>query len=84
MSTEGQRSEHPGGTGPGGTVPDSPDGVGIGAGQEPNTFEPEEDTPGKAQGGNVPAPDEASGPAEQQDRQEPDDRGLTTNITPSD
>lgn len=33
----------PAGLGRDGTIPGSPDGVGLGAGTEPNTFEPEED-----------------------------------------
>jgi len=70
----------------GSTVPDAPDGVGAGATAEPNTFEPEEAAP--ATGGDGGPEDAqpsgaAAGPAAQQDRQEPDDRGLTTDTTPS-
>ncbi|MCG2620958.1 hypothetical protein LVY72_03400 [Arthrobacter sp. I2-34] len=89
MSTEDQRAAGEGSGGPtGSTVPDAPDGVGVGATNEPNTFEPEEAAPAAGRGGgqpaDVPAPDEAAGPAEEQDKQEPDDRGLTTDTTPSD
>jgi hypothetical protein len=34
--------------------------------------------------GLVPGINEAAGPAEEQDRQQPDERGLTTDISPSD
>jgi hypothetical protein len=32
-----------GGAGPEGTIPANKQGIGVGAGREPNTFEPEED-----------------------------------------
>ncbi|MFD1211922.1 hypothetical protein ACFQ36_07705 [Arthrobacter sp. GCM10027362] len=88
MSTEGQRNTGGNPDEPtGSTVPDAPDGVAAGATNEPNTFEPEEAAPAAGrdggQGTEVRAP-EAAGPAEEQDREEPDDRGLTTDITPSD
>lgn len=34
-----------------GTVPNTVDGVGVGAGDEPNTFEPEEEPEATAEGG---------------------------------
>lgn len=49
----------PTGLGPDGTVPDSASGVGLRAGREPNTFEPEEELEASAQGaedmGDTPA-----------------------------
>jgi hypothetical protein len=86
MSTEGQRSprENPDDrAGQGSTIPDAPDGVGAGATPEANTFEPEEAAPAGS-GAKAASPDQAAGPAEEQDRQEPDGRGLTTDTTPSD
>jgi hypothetical protein len=87
MSTEGQRNTDNAGGETGSTVPDAPDGVGAGATSEPNTFEPEEAAPATDKGGRpaeTPSPEAAAGPAEEQDKQEPDDRGLTTDTTPSD
>jgi hypothetical protein len=85
MSTEGERNDSTERSGS--TVPDAPDGVGAGATGEPNTFEPEEAAPAAGQGGgqeqDVRAP-KAAGPAEELDREEPDDRGLTTDVTPGD
>jgi len=49
MSTEGtdrdeiDRNKDSEGTGPEGTIPESDDGVAVGAMDEPNQFEPEED-----------------------------------------
>jgi hypothetical protein len=75
-------------TEPEGSIPNTGNGVGLGAGGEGSTFEPEE-TPEAAQdtagaGTDAPEPDEAAGPAEEKDRRTPDDRGLTTDTTPSD
>lgn len=74
--------------GPEGTIPNTRNGIGVGAGGADSTFEPEEtpeaapDTAG-ADAGSA-EPDEAAGPAEEKDRQTSDDRGLTTDTTPSD
>jgi hypothetical protein len=73
-------------TGPDGTIPNTRNGVGVGAGGADSTFEPEE-TPEAAPdtaGAGTEAPDQAAGPAAEKDRQTPDDRGLTTDTTPSD
>ncbi|QHK19744.1 hypothetical protein GU243_08400 [Pseudarthrobacter psychrotolerans] len=42
-SSSDRKLTGPAGLGRDGTIPGSPDGVGLGAGTEPNTFEPEED-----------------------------------------
>ncbi|MET3352065.1 UNVERIFIED_ORG: hypothetical protein ABID57_003780 [Arthrobacter sp. UYEF1] len=42
-STSDRKLIGPAGLGRDGTIPGSPDGVGLGAGTESNTFEPEED-----------------------------------------
>ena len=56
---EGTRK--PDGLGGEGTIPNEPDGVGVGAG-EPTTFEPEEDPDAASQrDGDAPGPD-ATGP----------------------
>ncbi|EMY34815.1 hypothetical protein D477_007856 [Arthrobacter crystallopoietes BAB-32] len=92
MSTEanGPRSHADAKTEPEGSIPNTEDGVGLGAGAADSTFEPEE-TPeaapehaGAGTGPEAPEPDEAAGPAEEKDRQTRDDRGLTTDTTPSD
>lgn len=67
----------------GSTIPADGDGIGVGAGGEANTFEPEED-PETAGTADVPDSKAPAGPAEEKDRQEPDDRGLTTDTSPSD
>lgn len=41
-ATDPEGTQKPGGLGSEGTIPNEPDGVGVGAG-EPTTFEPEED-----------------------------------------
>ncbi|MGF9661226.1 hypothetical protein AAIH25_05080 [Arthrobacter crystallopoietes] len=84
----GSQSRADGKTGPEGTIPNTRNGVGVGAGGADSTFEPEE-TPEAAPetagtGTDAPEPDEAAGPAEEKDRQTSDDRGLTTDTTPSD
>ncbi len=38
-----ENAEHHHGKGPGGTIPDNPKGIGLGASDDANTFEPEED-----------------------------------------
>lgn len=143
MSTDASNPQEDKTTEPEGTIPNTKDGVGMGAGGEASTFEPEETpeaTPedtGHSEGGSagsgsgsssssesgsddlndgrpapvayeerspdvgapqqasaedasadpesieVPVAGEPTGPAAEKDRQEPDDRGLTTDTSSS-
>lgn len=60
--------------------------VGSSISEASNAALPEGDLPDADAGGpDIQAPDEAAGPAEEADQESgPDNRGLTTNTTPSD
>jgi hypothetical protein len=76
---DAEGTKKPDGLGGEGTIPNEPDGVGVGAG-EPTTFEPEEDPDAASQrdpdsSGASPAPDTTSDTSDASDDLDPDADG---------